>query len=131
MINLSESHYDAITEVSNISINRAAAALNELVDEEIKLSVPHVAFIKRSEACRLIDLRSKASACAVTQEFSGPFSGEAFLVFPEDKSLELVRAIIGSDVPLESMGELEQDAMTEVGNIVLNASIGSIANLLE
>ena len=131
MIELSPIQCDAATELFNIAIGRAGAALNELVDQEILLSVPEVVFVQRAEAGRLIDARANGRASAFAQAFSGPFSGEAVLIFPEAKSLELVRTIVGDTVPLESMTELEQDALTEVGNIVLNATLGTLADLLE
>ena len=115
----------------NIAVGRAASALNELVDEEVTLSVPRVDFITRTEAGQMIDERAADSVCAVAQEFAGQFSGNALLIFPEAKSLSLVRMMIGDQVPLEAMTELEQEALTEVGNIVLNASLGTIANLLD
>ncbi len=131
MIQLSDIQCDAAGELMNIAIGRAGAALNELVDQEIELGVPEVLFVPRAEAGRLIDERADGRASAFAQEFSGPFSGDLVLVFPEAKSLELVRTIIGDTVPLESMTELEQDALTEVGNIVLNATLGTLASLLE
>ena len=131
MIQLNDIQCDAAGELMNIAIGRAGAALNELVDQEIELSVPEVEFVRRADAGRLIDERADGRASAFTQEFSGPFSGEAVLIFPEAKSLELVRTIIGEAVPLESMTELEQDALTEVGNIVLNATLGTLADLLQ
>ncbi len=131
MIELTELRRDAVVEILNIAIGRAAAALNRLVDEEIHLTVPRVAFVDRNQAGRLIDDHTGNGAVAVVQEFSGPFSGDALLIFPEEKSLELARAVIGEGTALEEMTELEQDALVEVGNIVLNAAIGTIANLLE
>lgn len=131
MDELSEIQHSAITEMLNIAIGRAAAALNDLVDEEVALSVPQVIFTSRREAARLIDQRAGATACAVMQEFEGSFAGNAMLIFPEAKSLALVRLMIGEAVPLETLTELEQEALTEVGNIVLNASLGTLANLLE
>lgn len=131
MDKLTDLQQAAITEMLNIAIGRAAAALNELVDEEVSLSVPEVIFTTHAEAARLIDQRAGSVACAVMQEFKGPFSGNAMLIFPEAKSLALVRLMIGEEVPLETMTELEQEALTEVGNIVLNASLGTLANLLD
>ena len=131
MIQLDDIQCDAAGELMNIAIGRAGAALNELVDQEIELSVPEIAFVHRADAGRLIDQRADGRASAFTQEFTGPFSGDAVLIFPEAKSLELVRTIIGDSVPLENMTELEQDALTEVGNIVLNATLGTLADLLE
>jgi chemotaxis protein CheC len=42
-----------------------------------------------------------------------------------------VRAIVGGDLPLEEIMELEQEALAETGNVLLNACLGTIANSLE
>ncbi len=52
------------------------------------------------------------------------------LVFPEVHSLELVRSLLKENVPLDSLTDLEQEALMEVGNIILNACLGSISNAL-
>ena len=41
--------------------------------------------------------------------------------------MDLVREVMGT-LALDSMGELEQEALTEVGNVILNACIGGLAN---
>ena len=64
------------------------------------------------------------------QVFEGDITGRALLIFPETKSLELVRAITGGDLPLEDIIELEQEALAETGNILLNSCLATIANML-
>src|SRR6185369_12400694 len=56
--------------------------------------------------------------------------GRALLIFPETKSLELVRAVTGGELPLEDIIELEQEALAETGNVILNGCLATIANLL-
>jgi chemotaxis protein CheC len=67
---------------------------------------------------------------AVQQSFEGPFSGRALLIFPEAQSLELVRSIVGEEHSLEDVIDLEQEALAETGNIILNACLATIANVL-
>jgi chemotaxis protein CheC len=67
---------------------------------------------------------------AVQQSFEGPFSGRALLIFPEAQSLELVRSIVGEQHSLEDVIDLEQEALAETGNIILNACLATIANVL-
>ena len=64
------------------------------------------------------------------QSFEGPFSGRALLIFPEAQSLELVRSIVGAEHSLEDVIDLEQEALAETGNIILNACLATIANVL-
>ena len=65
------------------------------------------------------------------QDFSGAFSGRALLIFPEANSLELVRAVVGPKLSLEDIVDLEDEALAETGNIILNSWIATIANLLK
>jgi chemotaxis protein CheC len=67
----------------------------------------------------------------VHQIFEGDITGRALLIFPETKSLEIVRAVTGSQLSLEDVIELEQEALAETGNIILNSCLSTIANMLE
>ena len=65
------------------------------------------------------------------QDFAGAFSGRALLIFPERNSLELVREVVGRELPLEDIVDLEDEALAETGNIILNSWVATIANLLK
>ncbi len=126
-IRLSELQHDAIVELLNIGMGKAARSLSEIVHEEIKLSTPSLELVTRQMVANHLNT---ANITAVKQHFNGPFWGEAFLLFPPEKSLELVKVFIKDDVPQNMLAELEIDALTEVGNIILNACISSLANNL-
>lgn len=121
---------DAVTELLNIAIGRAADALNEMVEEEISLSVPFIDFVSAIEAAERLQGECPNDSVAVKQRFEGPFYGDALIIFPERKSLDLVRTILEDAVPLDIMTELEQDALVEVGNVILNACLGSLSQQL-
>lgn len=126
-----ETERDAVTELLNIAIGQAASSLSQLVEDEVHLSVPFVDFLTPSQAStRLEDETQSADSVAVRQHFEGRFHGDILLIFPERRSLDLVRHMLGEDVPLEQLTELEQEALLEVGNIILNACLGSMANQL-
>ena len=52
-------------------------------------------------------------------------------MFPEEKSLELVRLMVGTDMSMNQLTEMGQDAMAEIGNIILNAVISSLSSTLD
>jgi chemotaxis protein CheC len=66
----------------------------------------------------------------VQQSFDGPFAGRALLIFPEAQSLELVRSIVGDEHSLDDVMDLEQEALAETGNVILNGCLATIANVL-
>ncbi len=130
-VELTELELDAITELVNLGVSRAATNLARMVHEEVILTVPKVALMSRPEAIRTLGERESRSLVAVHQVFEGEITGRALLIFPEERSLELVRAVVGSDLSLEEIIELEQEALAETGNIILNSCLATIANSLE
>ena len=128
---LSELELDALTELVNLGVSNAASSLRELVREEILLSVPKVVVVTRKEAIAALGERDSRPLVAVHQDFDGDLRGRALLIFPEAKSMELVRAIVGNELSLEDIMELEQEALAETGNILLNACLATMANTLQ
>lgn len=129
MMQLDTDQTDALTEVFNIGMGQAAAALSSLIQGEVLLSVPQAQVLTVSEAAHQLNA-SDSPLYGVRQPFRGAFHGDALLIFPGHKSLELVRIVAGSAVPADELGAIEQDAMTEIGNVMLNACISSLSGLL-
>lgn len=127
---LSELELDALTELVNLGVSKAALNLAVMVREEVVLSVPRVALLSRPEAIRAIGEREGNQLVAVHQIFDGDITGRALLIFPEEQSLELVRAVVGDELSLEEIIELEQEALAETGNVILNSCLATIANAL-
>lgn len=130
-LGLEELEVDALTELVNLGVSRAALALRELVREQVFLSVPSLSVLSRPQAAESIRGPDGRHLIAVRQAFAGEFSGRALLIFPEANSLELVRAVAGDHLSLEDIAELEDEALAEIGNIILNSCIGTISNLLQ
>lgn len=130
MMELTELQRDALTEMFNIGVGAAADLLSQMVGEPVRLSVPLVEFTSESKAKAYYLEREQRPLCAVRQRYVGEVTTEALLMFPEENSLELVRIMVGADLPLQALTEMEQDAMAEIGNIILNAVISSMANTL-
>jgi chemotaxis protein CheC len=128
---LSELELDALTELVNLGVSRAANSLREMVGAQVLLSVPSVRLVGRAGAIAILSERETDSLVAVHQLFEGDIVGRALLIFPETQSLELVRAVTGGDLPLEDIIELEQEALAETGNIILNGCLATIANMLQ
>ena len=128
---LDELELDALTEMVNIGVNRAAASLREMVGEQVHLSVPRVSLVSREEAISTLGASSVSTLVGVHQVFEGDIVGRALLIFPDTKSLELVRAVAGAELSLEEIIELEHEALAEIGNVILNGCLATMANMLQ
>jgi len=127
---LNETQLDTLTELFNIGVGKAASVLSEMVHEEVSLCVPIIKCTEFSDAAKALQSCTADRVEAVEQDFNGNFSGVSLLVFSEQSSFELVQRLLGSQVPLDELTEMEQDALKEVANIILNACFGSISDML-
>jgi chemotaxis protein CheC len=78
---LTDLERDALAELSNIAMARAAISLRQMVQHEVLLSVPSVEILTRQAAVQLVTKEERL--VAIRQDFSGVLSGRALLIFPE------------------------------------------------
>ena len=123
--------HDALVELLNIGFGRAGASLSKLTQQRVLLEVPNVAIHPlthlNQSLGRLVDER----VASVHQVFSGPVAGDALLLLDPIAAATLTELL--TDVPALSL-DLDpstREVFTEVGNIVLNACIGTFGNMLQ
>jgi CheY-like chemotaxis protein len=124
-------YVDAFREIFNIGIGRAASALSKLVYETVKLSVPRLDILRLHQLDNVLSGSLQDDLALVKQDFSGSASGTAYLLMSKQSSLKLVNALVhqsGGDGT--EFGVAEQSLLIEVGNILINALVGSMANTL-
>lgn len=129
--NLTEIERDALAEIVNIGVGRAAKNLSVMIKAPVQLSVPRAELLPRVEAAAVLAGLGSTDLVSVGQEFEGAFSGLALLIFPEANSLELVRAVVGESMELDEIIDLEQEALAEIGNVILNGCLVVVANMLK
>lgn len=112
---------DALGELFNIGVGRAANALSQIVSSEVMLSVPNVDLVTVSAVKEMLVKNEFRHFSTVSQYFEGPFNAEAVLIFPESNALVIVSHMLGH--------QLAPEELCEVGNIILNACISALADL--
>ncbi|UWE18523.1 chemotaxis protein CheC [Herbaspirillum huttiense] len=128
---LNEIERDALTEIFNVGAGRAAQSLSEIVGDEVRLSVPSVEVLRSGAIDEQVLPRTRGRFATVSQNFDGPFDAEAVLLFTEDRALSIVRDMMGSQMSLDELAEFEREAMCELGNIILNACLSAMADMLD
>lgn len=127
---LSELEQDAITEVFNIGIGKAGAALSEMVGKEVMLSVPVLSVTTLARG-NLAITDSEDRVSGVRECFDGAIAGNAILLFPENRTFDLLRLLFPPGMDDQMIMEMEEDTMTEVGNIILNATLSALSDIME
>lgn len=131
-INLDAIQTDALTELFNIGLHRAAASLSELTGQRIVVELPRlwISPIQHMRP-RLMELLD-GDLASVHQIFGGVVSGDAVLLLEYEKAALLAKLMTQDEVALS--GRLDQSArevLTEVGNIVLGACLSVFGDILK
>lgn len=122
---------DALLELINISFGRAAASLSDLTGQRVLLNVPRLLL------CPMMEIRNHlkdvidGEVATVHQMFSGPVAGEAILLLDYGGAILLSGLLSENRVPVDRLDQSDREVLTEVGNILLNACLGTIGNLLQ
>jgi chemotaxis protein CheC len=131
---ITEEETDILQEIMNIAFGRAASDLAEYIDIFVILSVPFIKLLRSSDLPPYInsEIKDYDKVSLVEQNFWGKFKGSAFLVFPAGSGKKILSMLDGSEEYFESdpIYELEKETFREVGNILIGACIGKIAELL-
>lgn len=128
---ISSAHIDALQELINIGIGRAANMLNQMVESQINLGIPVIRVLSLKDLQKELKLRFKEKAFAsVRLSFTGSFSGKANLIFPTESASMLVSILTGEEQGTADLDSVKIGTLSEVGNIVINGIMGSISNIL-
>jgi chemotaxis protein CheC len=130
-VELTEFQRDALTELINIGFGRAAASLSRITGHRVLLEVPQVAIHPMTEVNAALSRVVHGDIATVHQVFSGPVAGDALLVL-DTAGAALIKQLLTDEMPLPlAMDSSGQEVVTEVGNILLNACLGTFGNLLQ
>ena len=122
---------DAITELINIGFGRAAASLSRLTGYRVLLDVPSVSIHPMERLQEALAGMMHGEVATVHQVFTGPVAGDAFLALDETAAA-LLKDLLTSEpaLPLR-IDASTQEVVTEIGNVLLNACLGTFGNLLK
>jgi chemotaxis protein CheC len=128
---LSDLETDALNELFNIGLYRAAASLSELTGKRVQVDLPRLWVCSIDELKgRLMEVVS-GDLATVHQFFGGPMAGDAVLLLEYEKAVMLADLLTGGEVALG--GKLDQSArevIAEIGNVVLSSCLGAFGNVL-
>jgi|GEM_PF-293964 len=122
---------ERLQQLVGLGIEQAAETLNELTDCQIQFQPPVVETMTAQSLQNLLRARfGTTPICAAQLPFVGGLSGVAQLFFPQESAATFVTALTGEEPGSPDFSEAKQEALTEVGNCVLNSVMGAMSNAL-
>jgi chemotaxis protein CheC len=122
---------DALIELLNIGFGRAASALSELTGHRVVLEVPEVSIHPIAGLAPALRSVAADEVASVHQIFSGPVGGDALLILDHGAAGMLKELLTDEPALPLRVDASTREVLTEVGNILLNACLGSFGNLLQ
>ena len=120
---------DALIELVNIGLARAADALSRMTGKHVTLNVPMLEIRPMGELPDALIQSLDGELASVHQIFDGTVAGDALLLLKSADALKLTALLTGE--PAQSLSQAStREAMSELGNILLNALLGTFGNLL-
>ncbi len=130
-MNLNDLETDALNELFNIGLHRAAASLSELTGRRVEVDLPRLWVCSMEELKDRLTEVISGDLATVHQFFGGPVAGDAVLLLEYEKAVMLTDVLTGGEVALG--GRLDQSArevLAEIGNVVLSSCLGAFGNVL-
>lgn len=120
---------DTLREIGSIGTGNAANALSQLLEEEVRITLPEVRIMEYNEAIDWIGGAEEITA-GVLVKIGGEINGIMLSV----QQLDFVNLVLGSMLKksIQDYGqleELEQSALVEIGNIMISTFINALSGL--
>jgi chemotaxis protein CheC len=128
---LTELQQDALVELLNIGFGRAAASLSQLTGHRVLLDVPTVSVHPIDEVGEALGRVVPGQVASVHQIFTGPVGGDALLILDEHGAAILKELLTNEPALPLAIDASAREVIAEVGNILLNACLGTFGNLLK
>jgi chemotaxis protein CheC len=121
---------DLLREVSSIGAGHAATALSTMIGSTIMISVPRVNVIEVDDVLPVVSGHEEPVA-AVLLHMLGDLTGRTLLVFPCATAVRLAELLLQREPSGGcELGELEESAVMEVGNILSSAYLNALAEFM-
>jgi chemotaxis protein CheC len=105
--------------------------LSELTGQRIVLEAPKIEMLSIDRVREALQSILKGDISSVHQVFSGAVAGHALLLLETEAADLLTTVVMGDDIPSENRRAVRRETLTEIGNIVLQASLGVCGDLLQ
>ncbi len=121
---------DVMKEIGSIGTSHAATSLSKMLQKEIRITIPQVSILGYEEAVdRIGDMEQIVAATLV--KMSGDVGGLMLFLFNLDFANTVLEKMIGESYSgFETMDELANSALTEIGNIIICSYINAFSQLV-
>ncbi|MCI8549975.1 MAG: chemotaxis protein CheC [Lachnospiraceae bacterium] len=122
---------DVMREISSIGTSHAATALSQLLQKEIRISIPTVSILGYNEALSRIG-NAEEIVAATLVKMDQDVEGLMLFLFDMNFASTVLKTLLGQEYTcFEEMDHLAYSALEEVGNIIICSYINAFSKLVD
>lgn len=126
---LNETHIDVLREIGNIGAGNAATSLAQMINGRVEMMTPVVRVLDITDADKALG-GPETPVVAILVELYGDIKGIMMFVLGNSFAQSLLKSLMGEDdVDCLHLSEMENSALSEIGNIMIGAYTAAIASL--
>ena len=126
---LTSMEIDTLREIGSIGTGNAATALSQMLNKEVRITMPEVRIMGYDEAIDWIG-GPEAVTAGVLVKMSGDVGGIMLSVQKLELVQFILKTMLGQEIKgYEDLAELEQSALIEIGNIMISTFVTALSGL--
>ncbi len=132
MKSLTADQRDALIEIGNIGMSKAAKQLSILLNSPIKLTIPQISLKSVAELEHEETFHSDEVYSFTSQTITNDLEGVTALMFRREHADILITSFIENtpEFTQEEVRACEQEAMLEIGNIIITSCLSVITHMV-
>lgn len=127
---LSQDQQTRLANVMNTATVCAANALSEMIEQRVSIQLLHVSLVGQQSLREFVDHEINAIGALCILRFRGASNGSALFILPLGHDDILLSAAMAGENDPGVLAEMKPSVITETGNVILNACVGTVANEL-
>lgn len=126
---LNEVHIDVLKEIGNIGSGNAATALASILGDTVAMDIPKVNIVDVNQAVAALGGPEKITI-GVLSKLGGEIEGLMMFLIQQEYAPVILKGIgCICETECDQLSEMEQSAISEIGNILISSYVNSIAAL--
>ena len=121
---------ERLTNIINAGVVKAGSVLSELVGRRVRMQVPLVGVTNFTNLHDCLGIENDVQLVSVCQQFHGSMDGYALLLLSLDNGNALTLRLVGDDIDPTALDTERSETLVEIGNILTNNVLGTIANAI-
>jgi len=128
MINIEEKPYLSMLQMTGQGLAMAESVVSSINHIDIMFKTSSHGMIGLDYLHKLFD-QQEPEVIAISQRLQGAIQGHVLFVLNSDTGMQLMRGLLKENARLRELTEMEEEALLELGNIIINSCLSSFLRL--